>query len=156
MKGWLLKYLLDQNVVREINAENPNKNVSKWLDSIDDSDISLSVLTLMESEKGIEMQRMKTTGDTSAKEKRANAIERAEQSLRDLRADYQDRLLGIDEECAIELGKLVGQKNKDNFDLGYAATAKRHNLILVTRNLSDLKGRGVKLLNPFDANPKVV
>jgi toxin FitB len=50
----------------------------------------------------------------------------------------------------------VGQKNKDNFDLGYAATAKRHKLILVTRNMSDLRGRGVALLNPFDADPKVV
>jgi predicted nucleic acid-binding protein len=35
-------------------------------------------------------------------------------------------------------------------DAMIAATAKQHHLIVVTRNITDFKGFGVKLFNPFD------
>lgn len=151
-----MTYLLDQNVVKELTSQSPNKHVDAWFDSVDDREIFLSVMTLMESEKGIEMERQKKTGDTSVQEKRKKGIKDGEKSLTDLRADFKNRILDLDDECAIELGRLVGQKNKSNFDLAYAATAKRHGLILVTRNVSDFAGRGIALLNPFVSNPTVI
>jgi predicted nucleic acid-binding protein len=36
-------------------------------------------------------------------------------------------------------------------DAMIAATAKRHGLVVVTRNVGDFVSFGVKLLNPFDA-----
>lgn len=151
----MIKYLLDQNVVKALTSRKPNRNVDAWLDSVEDQALALSVMTLMESEKGIEMERQKKTGDTLAREKRAKSIKAGEDALTNLRADYGDRILALDDECALELGRLIAQKNKNNFDLAYAATAKRHKLILVTRNIGDLTGRGVDLLDPFVAEPTV-
>jgi len=37
----------------------------------------------------------------------------------------------------------------DILDSQLAATAKRHNLILVTRNVADFEKTGIKILNPF-------
>jgi len=34
-----------------------------------------------------------------------------------------------------------------------AATALQHDLVLVTRNVRDYTGLGVRLLNPWDAQP---
>lgn len=151
-----MTYLLDQNVVKELTSENPNKNVDAWFNSVGDDQIFLSVMTLMESEKGLEMERQKKTGDTSMQEKRARRIKEGEKNLADLRVEYKGKIHDFDDECAIELGRLVAQKNKDNFDLAYAATAKRHKLIFVTRNTSDLMGRGIALLNPFVPKPTVI
>lgn len=151
-----MKYLLDQNVVKELTSRNPNKQVDAWFDSVDDSEIFLSVMTLMESEKGIEMERQKKTGDTSVLEKRVEGIKQGEKALDDLREDFKGRIHDFDDKCAIEMGRLVAQKNKHNFDLAYAATAKRHTLVFVTRNIKDLKGRGIALLDPFVAKPTVI
>jgi predicted nucleic acid-binding protein len=39
--------------------------------------------------------------------------------------------------------------NVSTLDSQLAATAQRHGLIMVTRNMADFKNAGVKLLNPF-------
>ena len=47
-------YLLDENVLREFGARG-NMNVRKWLASVDDADLRLSVATLFEKRRGAEM-----------------------------------------------------------------------------------------------------
>jgi toxin FitB len=36
-----------------------------------------------------------------------------------------------------------------------AATAKVHDLVVVTRNVKDFAGRGVRVLNRFNKSPKI-
>ena len=106
----MIKYLLDQNVVKELTSRKPNRNVDAWLDSVEDQALALSVMTLMESEKGIEMERQKKTGDTLAREKRAKSIKEGEDALTNLRADYGDRILALDERVRARIGPLDRSK----------------------------------------------
>ena len=46
-------FLLDTKVVSELVRPRPNPRVTKWLDSIDEELLCLSVLTLGEIRKGI-------------------------------------------------------------------------------------------------------
>jgi hypothetical protein len=44
---------------------------------------------------------------------------------------------------------LLGQSDKHMDDTGLAATAHVYGLVLVTRNVSDILGRGVDVVDPF-------
>ena len=48
-----MRYLLDTCVVSEYKKLHPDKNVMKWLQLEPDENLSLSVLTIGEIEKGI-------------------------------------------------------------------------------------------------------
>ncbi|WP_245479288.1 MULTISPECIES: hypothetical protein [unclassified Mesorhizobium] len=48
------RYLLDENVLREFTSRG-NANVRKWLATVDDADLRLSVATLFEKRRGAEM-----------------------------------------------------------------------------------------------------
>ena len=52
-----MTYLLDTNVVTETRKRAPDSNVITWLDRVDQTQMFLSVLTLGEVRKGIEMRR---------------------------------------------------------------------------------------------------
>lgn len=45
--------------------------------------------------------------------------------------------------------RLLGQKNKDRWDLALAATARVHGFVLVTRNVDDFAGRQVRGAQPL-------
>ena len=66
---------------------------------------------------------------------------------------YVGRILAIDAAVVAEWTRLLGTKNKDRWDLALAATARVHDLVLVTRNVDDFLGRGVRLLDPFRDPP---
>jgi toxin FitB len=44
-----LKYLLDTNVLKEVSRPDPHENVTAWLDSVDDSDLAISVISVREN-----------------------------------------------------------------------------------------------------------
>ena len=50
-------YLLDTNVVSELRKQRPHGGVLAWLQSIDDAQLYLSVVTLGEIQAGIELTR---------------------------------------------------------------------------------------------------
>lgn len=54
-----MRFLLDTNVLREVGRTDPDGNVARWLDGVDDADLAISVLTVREVRKGIE--RLKST-----------------------------------------------------------------------------------------------
>jgi predicted nucleic acid-binding protein len=141
-----VKYLLDANVLREIRARG-HKNVRAWLATVNDNELCLSVLTIKECQEGITRARAKKLTD------RANE---AQAHLDNLIAAYREHIIPIDKEIAEEWGRLVGTKNQHNDDMALAATARVRKLVLVTRNVKDFRGRGVQVLDPFKANPKIV
>ena len=49
-----MKYLLDTCIISEVVRSNPNQNVTNWLQSQDEQNLYLSVLTFGEIKKGIE------------------------------------------------------------------------------------------------------
>ena len=80
-----------------------------------------------------------------------NAASRLAAWVEGLEASFADRILGIDAAIARLWGDWSGQRPRPVVDTLLAATAVLHDLTLVTRNLRDVRGIPVKLLNPWTA-----
>ena len=78
----------------------------------------------------------------------ARALERW---LLDLEANDADRIVPVTAAIADRWGRLSAGDPPSVVDCLMAATALENDLTLVTRNTHDVKGTGVKLLNPFEA-----
>ena len=62
---------------------------------------------------------------------------------------FSGRVLTVDAQVADTWGQMSAIRPIPVVDALLAATAQVHDLILVTRNVSDVEGLGVKVLNPF-------
>jgi len=136
-------FLLDTNVISELIKSKPDNNVLHWIDETEETILFLSVLTLGEVRHGIErLHPGKRRG-------------RLESWLTvDLRLRFQDRILTVSEAIAERWGALSARGAKKGrpvpvIDGLLAATALHHDLMLVTRNDTDVTGTGVPTLNPW-------
>ena len=137
----MVNYLLDTNILSEIRKkQHCNSGVYRWFRGVEDSSIYLSVLVTGEIRKGIELKRHKDPVQSLV----------LEQWLMKLQENYSNRILNFDSETCDIWGKLNAIRPLPVIDSLLAATAIQHQLTLVTRNVKDLKGIGVTLLNPFD------
>jgi len=137
-------YLLDENVLKEL-SQTGNANVRAWFASVAASDIYISAMTMFEKRKGWE--RRKRTDPVLAAAKLAE--------LDALEAAYGARLVPIDAAIAAEWARLLGAKEKNQRDRALAATARVRGFVLVTRNITDMRGCGVQVLDPFVKEPVV-
>jgi predicted nucleic acid-binding protein len=137
--------LLDENVLRELGPHG-NAKVRKWLASVDDSALRLSVATLFEKRRGAQMLKRRDPKRSAAILASITALERT----------FADRIIPVNQAVVEEWARLLGAKTKDRWDLALAATARVYSLVMVTRNVKDFEGRGVRLLNPFDEPPDII
>ena len=136
-----MTFLLDTNIVSELQKKRPNAFVLKWFESTRSADLYLSVLVLGEIRQGIERLRRREPT-------RANLYSVWMESLR---RDFADRLLSVSEADALEWGRFAGAGTSvPPIDGLLAATARVHDLTLVTRNVTDVARTGVVTLNPFE------
>lgn len=135
----MILYLLDTNVVSEITKPKPHEFVLAWHQSIPDDQLAISAITIRELAYGVA---------NAEKQKSAKAATYAE-GLQSIRAGFEGRILAIDEAVALEWASLLAKQLKHIDDKGLVATAKVHNLILVSRNEDHVSGHGVEILNPF-------
>ena len=132
-------YLLDTNVISELRKPKPHGAVVAWVQSIEDKDLFLSAVTIGEIQAGIEITREQDTA-------KAHQIEQ----WLDLVANSYN-VLSMTADIFRTWAKLMHRTSDTLYeDAMIAATAKQHHLIVVTRNITDFKGFGVKLFNPFD------
>jgi len=134
-------YLLDTNVVSETRRRRPNANVLRWFASVDGDDLYLSVMVLGEIRQGIERLRARAPDQAAEFEAWIDRLEH----------DYADHILPISADVADEWGRLNAPVALPVVDTLLAATAKVHDLTLVTRNRKDVVRTGVPLLDPFAA-----
>lgn len=135
-----MSFLLDTNVISELTKRQPNPKVAKWFEATPPAQLYLSVVTLGEIRKGVELKRHAS----------ASAAKRFEDWLVRLAAQYQPRILDFDEATADEWGRLMAlNRDLPAEDGQLAATAMRHNLTLVTRNVRHLPQGRVAFFNPF-------
>ena len=135
-----MPYLLDTNVISEIRKrKNCNPGVGAWLASAEPDELFVSVLTLGEIRRGIELRRL--TDPVSARHLAT--------WLHGLEANYADRLLPISSAIADRWGRLSPRQPLPVIDGLLAATAIEHGLTVVTRNVDHFVRSGANTLNPF-------
>lgn len=134
-------YLLDTNVVSELRRERPHGAVLAWIASVADRDLHLSAVTLGEIQAGIEITRDRDP-------ERAAGIERwADQ----VAATWN--ILPLDGRAFRLWAKLMHGRSETFYgDALIAASARVHDLTVVTRNLADFADFDVPLLDPFAGN----
>lgn len=138
-------YLLDTCVISETRAKKPNPAVMEWLSRQDPNTLFMSAISVGEITNGINL-----LGNT----KKAKELSKW---LDELVASFGSRVLSVNTTVAECWGVSLAACSRAGtprpaIDALIAATAKVDNLILVTRNVRDMQGMGVKLLNPFSAN----
>ena len=132
-----MTFLVDTNVVSE--ARRGAAPAIRWLRSVDPHAIHLSVVTLAEIARGIALKRRKN----------ATAAAHLAQWLERLRRDHAARIVPIDDEIALEWGRLAAERPRGAADAAIAATARVRGLTLVTRNVRDFADAGVVVVDPW-------
>jgi predicted nucleic acid-binding protein len=136
-----LSYLLDTNVLSELRkGKRCNRNVLAWYRVSAGKEKFLSVLSVGEIRRGIEIVRRRDL--ISARSLDA--------WLAKLISNYSARILGVNEAVAEKWGRLMVPDPLPVIDAFLAATAIVHGLTLVTRNVEDVRGSGASVLNPFE------
>ncbi len=137
-------YLLDTNVISELMKARPARSVADWIVSTPEELMHLSVITIGEIRKGIDL--------LDEDQPRRGAL----QSWldHDLRARFAGRLLSFDEWVAERWGQIEALAKRQRvtlptIDAQLAATALHHGLTFVTRNTADVRLTGVPLFNPW-------
>jgi toxin FitB len=135
-------YLLDTNVLSELRkGERADVCVQGWFRDVAEESVFLSVLVLGEIRSGIERIRNRDAMSAAA----------LDRWLAKMLTAYAERILPVDHAIADEWGRLVSAGSLPVVDGLLAATAKVHDLTLVTRNVKDVARTKVNVLDPFKA-----
>ncbi len=131
---------MDTNVISEVRkGPRCDPNVSNWYAGLEESQIYLSVLTIGEIRRGVELKRRRDR----------NQARVLDDWLGEVMKRFSTRILTVDAQVADKWGQLYAIRPVPVVDGILAATAMLHDLTLVTRNVSDVSGLGVQILNPF-------
>ena len=137
-------YLLDTNVVselRKIRLGKADGRVADWADSIDATDLYLSVISIQELEIGVLL--------AERRDPLQGAVFRAWLNAHVLPA-FTGRILVIDTAVAQRSARLHVPDPRPVRDALIAATALVHGMTVVTRNVADFEPTGVSVLNPWN------
>jgi predicted nucleic acid-binding protein len=143
-------FLIDTNV---ISALAPSKRqrfdqLVEWLDK-NSSQLFLSVISAAEVRSGI------------AKAEREDATTKARRLTdwwESIEYLYAEKLLPFDLKCAHAAGAIMdaARAHQPGFeDIAIAATARVHDLVVLTRNLRHFEPLGVRAVDPFAELPEV-
>lgn len=139
-----MTYIIDTCVLAELIKPKPTRKVVGWLKSQNENRLYISVLTLGEIAKGIEKVK-----DGHRKKKLHLWL------ADDLRERFCGRILPVNERVAMAWGQIQGKtelkgRSMPTIDGLIAATGLVFNMVVVTRNVSDMEESGVLLLDPWN------
>lgn len=135
-------YLVDTNIVSELRkGARADPHVSAWAASVAPGALAISVVTVLELEKGVLLAERRDSAQ--------GAMLRAWLDKQVLPA-FEGRVLGFDARMAIACAALHVPDPRPERDAMIAATAKVSGFTIVTRNIADFATCDVPLLNPFN------
>jgi predicted nucleic acid-binding protein len=137
-----VKTLLDTCVLSELRRPDGDPGVTEAVSELADEDLFLSVLTLGEIARGVELL-------AAGRKKKALTS-----WLNGLATQFGNRVLTIDTETARLWGELAARAQKAGeiipaIDGLLAATALRHGLHVMTRNTRHFEASGALVLDPW-------
>ncbi|MFZ1965279.1 MAG: type II toxin-antitoxin system VapC family toxin [Roseiarcus sp.] len=131
-------FLLDTNVVSELRRTRPHGAVVAWLHSAPKGSLRICALTLGEIQRGVEITRTRDPAKARAIEIWADKVE---QSF---------SVISVDAAVFRRHAKLMQGRSSGIYeDALIAATALVHELVVITRDVADFKGFGVRAIDPF-------
>lgn len=136
-------YLLDTNVIsemRKIRSGKANPNVSVWADSVEASDLYLSVISIHELELGVLLAERRDVAQGTTLRKWLNEH---------VMPAFAGRILDIDTVVAQRSARLHVPDPRPFRDGLIAATALVHGMTVVTRNVGDFQRIGIPVPNPW-------
>jgi toxin FitB len=137
-------YLLDTDVVSELMRPRPNRRVSAWVEATPEDLLHLSVISLGEIRKGIDL--------LGEDDPRRAALQTW--LHRDLRVRFAGRLLSFDDQVAERWGQIEAVARRKHvtiptLDAQLAATALHYGLTFATRNTAHIRHIAVPAFNPW-------
>ncbi len=139
-----MRWLLDTNVVSETVQPRPNRAVVAWIARQPGELTAISIVTLAELREGTA---------SNPNERRRNELTHWLDV--DVMSWLGERILPLTLEILIDwldVGHRVARQGmtRNSADLLIAATARMHNLIVVSRNVRDFAGTGVVVYDPWN------
>jgi predicted nucleic acid-binding protein len=139
----LAMYLIDTNVISEGRKKaKANNGVVRFFEAADAAEetVYLSAISVGELRRGLELIRHRGDSDQAS---------RLEAWLTGILTGYRDNISDFGAEAAQIWGRLRVPNPGQEIGKQIAAIALVNDLTVVTRNLSDFRGTGARLLNPF-------
>lgn len=138
-----MSFLLDTDVITEWVQPRPSPLVVAWLQEVPEERVFLSVASLAEIRRGVELMPAGKRRDRLAA-----------WLGRDLPARFEGRILDVDSRVAEAWALIMARGRKTGSEIGawdawFAATAEVHRLTLVTRNVKVFEKLGIPVLNPW-------
>lgn len=140
-----MSYLLDTCVLSEYLKKRPDEAVISWLSNQENNGLFISILTIGELKKGM----VKIEFSDPVK------FEKISGWIKTIETQFRGHILPIDERVINVWAEVcgVGLRNGEKFpviDSLIAATSIFYDVTLVTRNVKDFSGLGVKVFNPWE------
>ncbi len=141
-----MKYLLDTNIISEFVSKKPNQKVLDYVNSLDENDVYLSVITIGEIRFGIEKL------DEEQQFKKIKIL--SDWLDNDLMQRFEGRIVDIDKQTMLQWGEINGQLQKIGrpmpiMDSLIASTCVANGFVLITRNTKDFYSFEMEMINPF-------
>lgn len=138
-----MRYLLDTNIISELISKTPNSKVLEFVNSLNQNDVYLSVITIGEIQAGI--QNVQNEARKELLQKWLNE---------ELFIKFENRIIEIDKDIMLTWGntnhylKTLG-KPLPIMDSIIGATCILKKLTLITRNEKDFQNLDIEIINPF-------
>lgn len=141
-----MRFLVDTNVVSELKrGRRAAPAVAKWFESLPPDQVFTSVIVLGEIRRSIEL---------IARRDRPQA-ELLERWYAGMRRRLDTRVLPVDEPIMMMWSRISVPDPLPAYDGLLAATALVHDMTVATRNTSDFRRVGAKVLDPWIERPVV-
>lgn len=133
-----MSYLIDTDVVSGLRRPEKNHVIRNWFEANADRELYISVITLGELRRGVEMRRGRDEAHAAL----------LEVWLEELKSSYRNQILPVETAVADVWGRLTAAHNQHPADALIAATALVHGLTVVTRNVRHFTAFPVRVLSP--------
>ena len=131
-------FLLDTNVVSELRRTRPHGAVVAWLNSAPKGSLRICAVTLGEIQRGVEITRERDPAKARELEIWADKVEQT------------FAVVPADSAVFRRHAQLMRRRPEPAYeDALIAATASVYDFTLVTRDVADFEGLGVRVFDPF-------